>query len=376
MRTIYLACLFLCYVSCSKSNDPVSQNPDDNSADTEPKSVVFKHESTSNVSYYTASLSFEITEGNTGILSRGVAYALHETPKIDDAKASAQGISGGGRFTIELEGLLPGKTYYVRPFAEQSSGISYGDEVTFSTVAFPEPIVYLDSTSFDDATKFAEHWNMFYPWGTDHNGSARMYEEQVSLVGDGELKIRADRTEEWEGYSTADPWLRIFYHSGAIHYKNHITVTDEEPYWIISGDFKVPTMVGSWPAFWITGAWNWPPEIDIMEFKGNSTNWQNTVTGPDWQNTSWQTTKTDVANAGDWHNYKLIMYKTSATDIAAELFIDGEKKATHHADFVGKPFWLIINMQMEGASGGHASGPQHAEMYARNVYVAAYDVIP
>ncbi|PRD56518.1 family 16 glycosylhydrolase [Sphingobacterium gobiense] len=376
MRIIYLVCLFLCCVSCSKSNDSVSQDPDDDTPVAESKAIVFKHESTSNLNYYTASLSFQITEGNTGVLSRGVAYALHETPTVDDAKASAQGVSGGGRFTVKLEGLLPGKMYYVRPFAKQSSGISYGEEITFSTIAFPEPIVYLDSTTFENTTKFEEHWNMFYPWGTDHNGSARMYEEQVSLVGDGELKVQADRTEEWEGNSSADPWLRIYYHSGAIHYKNHITVTDEEPYWIISGDFKVPTMVGSWPAFWITGAWNWPPEIDIMEFKGNSTNWQNTVTGPNWQNTSWQTTKTYVANAGDWHNYKLVMYKTSATDIAAELFIDGEKKATHHADFVAKPFWLIINMQMEGASGGHASGPQHAEMYARNVYVAAYDVIP
>src|SRR5690606_5861777 len=167
----------------------------------------------SKLNYYTASLSFQITEGNTGVLSRGVAYALHETPTVDDAKASAQGVSGGGRFTVELKGLLPGKMYYVRPFAEQSNGISYGEEITFSTIAFPEPIVYLDSMTFESLDKFEEHWNMFYPWGTDHNGSARMYEEQVSLVGDGELKIQADRTEEWEGNSSADPWLRIYYHS-------------------------------------------------------------------------------------------------------------------------------------------------------------------
>lgn len=281
-----------------------------------------------------------------------------------------------GRFTVSLEDLLAGKTYHVRPFAEQADGLSYGEEITFSTLGFPKPIAYIDSTSFENEAKFEEHWNKFYPWGTDHNGSARMYEEQVSLVGEGELKIQADRTEVWEGNSTADPWLRIYYHSGAIHYKNHITVTDDEPYWVISGDFKVPTVVGSWPAFWISGAWTWPPEIDIMEFKGNNTNWQNTVTGPDWQNTSWQTIKTDVANAGDWHNYKLIMYKISDTDVAAELYIDDVKKATHTADFVGKPFWLIINMQMEGASGKEGSGPQHAEMLARNVYVASYDVIP
>ncbi len=376
MRIIYLSCLFLCFINCGKSNSPISEEPDNRGSDTESKAIVFKHESTNNIGYYTANLTFQITEGNNGILSRGIVYALHENPTIGDAKISAREVSGAGGFTVNLENLLPSKTYYVCPFAERLSGISYGEVMTFSTAAFPEPVVYLDSTTFENVVKFEEHWNMFYPWGTDHNGSARMYEKQVSLVDSDILKIQADRTEVWEGNSTADPWLRIYYHSGAIHYKNHITVTDEKPYWIISGDFKVPTMVGSWPAFWITGAWNWPPEIDIMEFKGNNTNWQNTVTGPDWQNTSWQTTKTDVTKAGDWHNYKLIMYKTSDTDIAADLFIDGEKKASHTADFVGKPFWLIINMQMEGASGGEGSGPQRAEMYARNVYVAAFDVIP
>src|SRR5690606_41944400 len=47
MRIIYLACLFLCCVSCSKSNDPVSQDPDDDTPDAESKAIVFKHESRS-----------------------------------------------------------------------------------------------------------------------------------------------------------------------------------------------------------------------------------------------------------------------------------------------------------------------------------------
>src|SRR5690606_26046289 len=106
-------------------------------------------------------------------------------------------VSGSGNFEVTLTGLGDGVTYYARAYATNSVGTTYGDEITFSTESFPEPIVYLDSTTFESLDKFAEHWNMFYPWGTDHNGSARMYEEQVSLVGDGELKIQADRTEEW-----------------------------------------------------------------------------------------------------------------------------------------------------------------------------------
>lgn len=235
--------------------------------------------------------------------------------------------------------------------------------------AAARPVVLLDSTTFDNRQAFEAHWNMLYPWGSDHNGSARMYDDQVSLQPGGVLQIDAQRIYEDEGNSSADPWLKIRYHSGAIHYKEHIVVSDSLPVWEVSGDFQVPVTLGSWPAFWITGAWSWPPEVDIMEFKGNSVNWQNTVTGPDWQNTSWQTVTTTVANAGNWHHYKMVMRKISAGDVEIELYIDNDLKDTHTGDFVGKPFWLIINMQMEGSSGN--PGPEDAEFRARNIYVAA-----
>lgn len=370
--------LFLCLTisSCKKvDNNPPQSNSDKPNVEELPP-VSFRLDGVDEVGYFGAKIRFTITEGTRGVSSRGVAYGVNDAPTVDDGRVLASNVSGSGTFEAKLTGLLAGRKYFVRPFVERNDGITYGNQIDFSTVKYPTPTVYLDSTTFHTQGKFQEHWNMFYPWGTDHNGSARMYAKQVDLLEAGVLRIHADRTEVWEGYSTADPWLRIFYHSGAIHAKQQILVDDEKPYWVISGDFKVPTMVGSWPAFWITGVNSWPPEIDIMEFKGNNTNWQNTVTGPNWQNTSWQTTKTIVEDAGDWHNYKLVMYKQSSKDVTAELYIDEQQKAVHVGDFVGKPFWLIINMQMEGASGGHASGPQYAEMQARNVYLAAFDVIP
>lgn len=377
VNTFFISILFMLFHSCGKSNNELDGGIDEApKPDATEEEVTFKWEATENLHYFGATIKFSITSGNRNVQSRGVVYGLQDSPTESDGKELAKSISGDGSFEVDLANLSEGSVYYIRPFVTKPSGIIYGSQIQVQTIAYPTPTVYLDSATFSDQAKFEKHWNILYPWGSDHNGSARMYAEQVSLEDDNVLKITADRTEIWEGYSTADPWLRIFYHSGAIHAKQQITVNDSKPYWIVSGDFKVPTMVGSWPAFWITGAWSWPPEIDIMEFKGDNTNWQNTVTGPDWQNTSWQTTKTPVAHAEEWHNYKLIMYKTSSTHIAAELYIDGSKKATHTADFVGKPFWLIINMQMEGASGGHASGPQHAEMQARNIYLAAYDIIP
>lgn len=250
------------------------------------------------------------------------------------------------------------------------------NEINITTDTLLHKNVYLDSLTFASPDTFSKYWDMLYPWGPDHNGSARMFPDNVVQQKDSTLKILAFRISGNEGNSSADPHLAIAYRSGAIHAKQQIEVTDKEPYWVLSGDFKVPAMAGSWPAFWITGVNNWPPEIDIMEFKGSNTCWQNTITGPDWRNVKWQTNKTAVSNAEDWHNYKLIMYRASDTMINAELYVDGVKETTQRADFMNKPFWLIINLQMEGSSGAAGSGPQSTAMQARNVYMASYNKVP
>jgi hypothetical protein len=235
--------------------------------------------------------------------------------------------------------------------------------------------VLLDSTSFNNQDSFTSHWNMYYPWGKDHNGSARMYPDQVILEPNGVMKITAQRVQKSEGNSSKDPWLKINFHSGAIHLKEQIKVSNNLPKWMISGDFQVPTDKGSWPAFWITGSKTWPPEIDIMEFKGSNINWQNTATGPNWNNVSWQNKLTPISDAAHWHNYKIIMEKISDKDVKITYFIDNVATATHKANFVNKPFWLIINMQMDGDSGSSDESLKTAVMRARNVKVIAYSSI-
>ena len=238
-------------------------------------------------------------------------------------------------------------------------------------------LVYLDSTSFNTREKFLSHWNMFYPWGTDHNGTARMYEENVTIEANGVLKIKS----EWvgkinEGNSSKDPYLPIKFHSGAIHFKKQIKVTEDFPFWTISGDFKSPTVPCSWPAFWITGVSSWPPEIDILEFKGSTKTLQNTVTGIDWKHTEWTTVETEIPNADiEWHNYKLNLERLNDEYLTVKLYIDGQLKSKEVKNFTNKSFWLIINMQMEGASGITNENsivrlePQY--FFAKNVYVAA-----
>jgi len=48
--------------------------------------------------------------------------------------------------------------------------------------------------------------------------------------------------------------------------------------------------------------------------------------------------------------------------------LDGTWKAVHRANFVNKPMYVIINLQMEGSSG--SPGPTSDTYYrAKNIYI-------
>jgi len=218
-----------------------------------------------------------------------------------------------------------------------------------------------------DAT-LAQSWNGDYPWGTDHNGSARMTVASGSRANlwldNGVLVIRANPVPP-EGQSSANPHPTIHYHSGALHARSQIVVTDQFPNYEVRGDFQVPTARGTWPAFWMTAVNGWPPESDVLEFKGDARNWFNTFrTASDVSSTV-----VPVSSPGSWHTYRTWMTKVGSTTVDFHYYVDGVWKAVHHATgFVGKPMWLIINLQMEGSSG--SPGPTSDTYYrARNLYV-------
>ncbi len=223
----------------------------------------------------------------------------------------------------------------------------------------------IGTSTFADKATFETYWNYYYPWGRDHNGSARMYGYPDHVYpNNGVLTITANKITWDEGNSSADPYLAINYHSGAIHAKHQVLINDQYPNYEVKGEFQVPTATGTWPAFWLSGAWTWPPESDIMEFKGNSVNWQNTFRA--WNDVS--TIQTSVYSPGSWHEYRVWISKADDTNVSIHYYIDGSWKGMHTGNFVGKPMWLIINMQMEGSSG--SPGPTYTTtMKARNIYV-------
>ena len=73
-----------------------------------------------------------MANGNTEITARGMCWSLTQNPTINDSVTNDG--TGLGDFTSTLTGLTAGTTYYARAYATNSSGTSYGNQVTFKTV--------------------------------------------------------------------------------------------------------------------------------------------------------------------------------------------------------------------------------------------------
>jgi galactan endo-beta-1,3-galactanase len=238
----------------------------------------------------------------------------------------------------------------------------YSDSTAWETI--------LDSNSFTDYASFEKNWNYLYPWGSDHNGTARMYagpkdHDYVSLQKERVLCLRARRVLLDEGNSDKDPFLKINYRSGAVHAKHQVIVSDACPVYEVSGYFKAPVNRGTWPAFWLTAVHGWPPESDILEFKGDSLNWQNTFIKP-MQATTQKVAIPDAAV--QWHHYKAVLKKISRRDIEIAYYVDHQLTAVHRGNFMNKPMWIILNLQMEGSAIG--AGPiTDTHYYIRDILV-------
>jgi uncharacterized protein (TIGR02145 family) len=96
--------------------------------------------SVSAIDYTTAQSGGNITsDGGRDVTARGVCWSESQNPTIADNTTSDG--SGTGSFTSDLTGLSDGTLYYVRAYATNSEGTGYGDEVSFTTLAYEPPAV-------------------------------------------------------------------------------------------------------------------------------------------------------------------------------------------------------------------------------------------
>jgi hypothetical protein len=92
--------------------------------------------SISNVTQTTATCGGEITsDGGLSVTLRGVCYDTSPNPTLSDNFRSSG--TGTGAYITNISGLSNGTTYYIRAYASNSIGTTYGNELSFSTIVAP-----------------------------------------------------------------------------------------------------------------------------------------------------------------------------------------------------------------------------------------------
>ena len=83
--------------------------------------------------------------GGLSITSRGVCWSTSPNPDINDSHTTNGTVSGS--FTSYVTGLDPNTTYYVRAYATNSKGTSYGEQRSFKTLNLTTPTVTTNSVT-------------------------------------------------------------------------------------------------------------------------------------------------------------------------------------------------------------------------------------
>ena len=74
------------------------------------------------------------SDGGAEVTARGVCWSTSHNPTIELSTKTLNG-SGAGDFSSEITGLQSGTTYYLRAFATNNVGTSYGNEIEAMTAA-------------------------------------------------------------------------------------------------------------------------------------------------------------------------------------------------------------------------------------------------
>ncbi|WP_183891531.1 hypothetical protein, partial [Pedobacter cryoconitis] len=105
-----------------------------------------------NIRATTATSGGEITDdGRTPILSRGIVWDRYSDPTIALATKTVDNVTKGiGTFTADLFDMVPNTTYYVRAYATNLVGITYGSQAQLKTNSVSLPTLTTTSiTSID-----------------------------------------------------------------------------------------------------------------------------------------------------------------------------------------------------------------------------------
>jgi uncharacterized protein (TIGR02145 family) len=142
----------------------------------------------SGVTATTASSGGNVTDAGNGTISgRGVCWATSTGPTIYGTHTDYG--TGTGAFAGSITGLTPNTLYYVRAYATNSAGTSYGSELILTTFAATDA----DGNNYTSATIYTQIWLVQNLSTTKYNNG-----DNISTTSTPTLDISGQSTPEYQ----------------------------------------------------------------------------------------------------------------------------------------------------------------------------------
>ncbi|MDA3880319.1 MAG: hypothetical protein PF436_08030, partial [Prolixibacteraceae bacterium] len=95
-----------------------------------------------------------ISDGGANIKNAGFCYSVTDNPDMNDQVVSAS--LNGKYFSCQVESLTPATTYFVRAFATNNEGTTFGSQLSFSTSTEPPLVITNCPTNIESSSVVLE----------------------------------------------------------------------------------------------------------------------------------------------------------------------------------------------------------------------------
>jgi uncharacterized protein (TIGR02145 family) len=168
------------------------------------------------------------SDGNSSITARGVVWDTATNPTIALSTKTSDG-TGAGSFKSSITGLKANTKYFVKAYAINSAGTSYGNEVsftttaavsfTFNTVIGANKRVWMDrnlgATRVATSSTDVEAYGDLYQWGRGADGHQSRTSATITTLssadqpGNGRFILAPDKPIDWRSPQNNNLWQGV-----------------------------------------------------------------------------------------------------------------------------------------------------------------------